>query len=151
MRGVNVIQHISIWTRASCRSLMWMFGHFYFDCCTCRASSFYFTLENSHQTREEIWLICHVVLKLNLIKRMNGVQSKTSEGRGCDREIWHTSKASSEIKWASQIFCVQLTYCILAHGSVSTSLNRSRRLMSACWSWPTLPFCWWSSPFDQET
>ncbi len=97
-QGVNVIQHISMWTRACCHDLIWMFGHFYVDCCTCRASSFYFTLESSHQTREEIWLICHVILKLKLIKTMNGVQSKASEGRDCDREIWHISKASSEIK-----------------------------------------------------
>lgn len=35
----------------------------------------------------EIWLVCHVALKLKLIKRVNSIQSKTSDGRGCNREI----------------------------------------------------------------
>lgn len=70
-----------------------MHGAFDVDCCTCWASSFYLTLENSHRTRVEFWLVCRVVLKLKLIKRKSGIQSQSSEGRGSDRKIWYISKA----------------------------------------------------------
>lgn len=62
------------WHEYEWHNALWMFRNFHVNCSTWWASR-YFTPEISHQTRAGIWLNCHTVLKLKLIKRMNCILS----------------------------------------------------------------------------
>lgn len=106
-------------------------------------------LEDSHPPRAETWLVCHVALWLKLITRMRGIQSEASEG--CHREIGRISNASSEIQRAGRTFCTQLTYCKCQYKfkRITAPYVKPAGVGQSCCF--LFFFCWWSSPFDQET
>ena len=147
VRCYTLSSHVSTWTRAFCLIRTRMCGQFDVDCCTCWASGFYFTLETSHPPRAETWLVCHVALWLKLITRMHGIQSEASEG--CHGETGRISNASSEIQWTSQTLCTQLTYCKCQYKFERITAPYVSPLELA--KVAGFFFCWWSSPFDQET